>query len=186
MGAYSITYNPYRFYQLEQILPTEKDDYFRKEVIRGFVHDENAAMLGGVSGHAGLFGTVGDLAKLFQMYLQKGLYGGKRYISEETVNEFIHVQFPENNNRRGLGFDKPYLNNTGNSLNNTYPAINASKNSFGHSGFTGTFAWADPDYGLVYVFMSNRVYPTRENTKISDLNIRSAMLQAVYDCVLKK
>lgn len=186
IGAYSITYNPYKFYPSECILPTERDDSFRKEVIRGFVHDENAAMMGGISGNAGLFGTTNDLAKLFQMYLQNGIYGGERYISEETVNEFIRVQFPENNNRRGLGFDKPYLNNTGKSLKNTYPAINASKNSFGHTGFTGTFAWADPDYGLVCIFMSNRVYPTRENQKISELNIRSAMLQAVYDSVTKK
>ena len=186
IGAYSITYNPYNFYPLEWILPTERDDAFRKEVIRGFVHDENAAMMGGISGNAGLFGTTNDLAKLFQMYLQKGFYGGKRYISEETVNEFIRVQFPENNNRRGLGFDKPNLDNTGKSLKDTYPAIDVSKNSFGHSGFTGTFAWADPDYGLIYIFMSNRIYPTRENTKISELNIRSAMLQAVYDSILKK
>ena len=186
MGAYSITYNPYNFYPLEWILPTERDYTFRKEVVRGFVHDENAAMMGGISGNAGLFGTTNDLAKLFQMYLQKGSYGGKRYISEKTVNEFIRVQFPGNGNRRGLGFDKPNLNNTGNSLSNTYPAISVSKNSFGHSGFTGTFAWADPDYGLVYIFMSNRVYPTRENQKISDLNIRSAMLQVVYNSILKK
>ena len=186
IGAYSITYNPYNFYPLEWILPTERDDAFRKEVIRGFVHDENAAMMGGISGNAGLFGTTNDLAKLFQMYLQKGFYGGKRYISEETVNEFIRVQFPENNNRRGLGFDKPDLNNTGKSLKDAYPAIDVSKNSFGHSGFTGTFAWADPDYGLVYIFMSNRIYPTRENQKISNLNIRSAMLQAAYDSILKK
>ncbi|MDR2910456.1 MAG: serine hydrolase [Bacteroidales bacterium] len=185
MGAYSITYNPYNSYPLEYILPTERDDNFRKEVIHGFVHDENAAMMGGISGNAGLFGTTNDLAKLFQMYLQKGLYGGKRYISEKTVNEFISVQFPENNNRRGLGFDKPYLNNTGNSLRTTYPAISAGKNSFGHAGFTGTFAWADPDYGLVYIFMSNRIYPTRENQKISDLNIRSAIFQTVYDNVIK-
>ena len=186
MGAYSITYNPYKFYPLERILPTEKDDDFRKEVIRGFVHDESAAMMGGISGNAGLFGTTNDLAKIFQMYLQKGIYGGERYISEETVNEFTRIQFPKNNNRRGLGFDKPYIDNTGNNLRNTYPAIDVSENSFGHSGFTGAFAWADPDYELVYVFMSNRVYPTRENQKIYDLNIRSAMLQAVYDSILKK
>jgi beta-N-acetylhexosaminidase len=185
VGAYSITYNPNNIFPLEQIIPTERDDTFRKEQIRGFVHDENAAMMGGISGNAGLFGTTNDLAKLFQMYLQKGFYGGKRYISEKTINEFIRVQFPENGNRRGLGFDKPYINNNGNTIKNTYPAMSTSKNSFGHSGFTGTFVWADPDYGLVYIFMSNRVYPTRENQKITDLNIRSAMLQAVYDCIPK-
>ena len=186
MGAYSITHNPYNFYPLERILPTEIDNDFRKELIHGFVHDENAAMMGGISGNAGLFGTTNDLAKIFQMYLQNGFYGGERYISEETVNEFTRVQFPKNNNRRGLGFDKPYLDNSGNTLKDTYPAIDVSSNSFGHSGFTGTFAWADPDYELVYIFMTNRVYPTRENQKMSNLNIRSAMLQTVYDRILKK
>ena len=159
------------------------DDYFRKETMCGFVHDEGAAMMGGVSGNAGLFGTTNDLAKIFQMYLQKGYYGGKRYISEKTVNEFTRIQFPENKNRRGLGFDKPLIDNDKNSLRDAYPAVDASKNSFGHSGFTGTFVWADPDNQLLYVFMSNRVYPTRENQKLYDLNIRTAMHQAMYDCL---
>ena len=183
LGATSITYNPYLQFTLNQIIPTEIDNLFRKQIIRGFVHDEGAAMLGGISGNAGLFGTTNDLAKLFQMYLQKGFYGGKRYISEETVNKFIKIQFPENNNRRGLGFDKPLINNKNNSLKNAYPAIDASKNSFGHSGFTGTFVWADPDNGLLYIFMSNRVFPTRENGKLSNLNIRTALHQQIYDCI---
>jgi CubicO group peptidase (beta-lactamase class C family) len=170
-------------FTLNQIIPTEIDSIFRKQIIRGFVHDEGAAMLGGISGNAGLFGSTNDLAKLFQMYLQKGYFGGKRYISEETVNKFIKIQFPENNNRRGLGFDKPLINNKDNTLVNAYPAINASKNSFGHSGFTGTFVWADPDNGLLYIFMSNRVYPTRENVNLFNLNIRTAMHQQIYDCI---
>ncbi len=186
LGAYTITYNPYRYFPIKEIIPTEMDDIFRKEEMQGFVHDEGAAMMGGISGNAGLFGTTNDLAKLFQMYLQKGYYGGKRYISEQTVNEFIKVQFPENKNRRGLGFDKPLINNNLNSLRNAYPAIDASKNSFGHSGFTGTFVWADPDYEMLYIFMSNRVYPTRENQRIYQLNIRTAIHQAIYDCIKKK
>jgi len=183
LGATTITYNPYLHFTLNQIIPTEIDNLFRKQIIRGFVHDEGAAMLGGISGNAGLFGTTNDLAKLFQMYLQKGYFGGKRYISEETVNKFIKIQFPENNNRRGLGFDKPLINNKNNSLKNAYPAIDASKNSFGHSGFTGTFVWADPDNGLLYIFMSNRVFPTRENVKLFNLNIRTALHQQIYDCI---
>ena len=183
LGATTITYNPYLHFTLNQIIPTEVDNLFRKQIIRGFVHDEGAAMLGGISGNAGLFGSTNDLAKLFQMYLQKGFYGGKRYISEETVNKFIKIQFPENNNRRGLGFDKPLINNKDNTLVNAYPAINASKNSFGHSGFTGTFVWADPDNGLLYIFMSNRVYPTRENVNLFNLNIRTAMHHQIYDCI---
>ncbi|TNF45122.1 MAG: hypothetical protein EP310_02165 [Bacteroidetes bacterium] len=183
LGATTITYNPYLYFTLNQIIPTETDEIFRKQTIRGFVHDEGAATLGGISGNAGLFGTTEDLAKLFQMYLQKGYYGGKRYISEETVNKFIKTQFPENNNRRGLGFDKPLIDNNKNTLKDAYPAVDASKNSFGHSGFTGTFVWADPDNGLLYIFMSNRVYPTRENGKLFNLNIRTAMHQEIYNCI---
>ena len=114
---------------------------------------------------------------------KKVFYGGKRYISEETIEEFTRIQFPENENRRGLGFDKPYIDNDKNKLKDAYPAIDASKNSFGHSGFTGTFVWADPDNGLLYIFMSNRVYPTRENGKLYNLNIRTAMHQKIYDCI---
>ena len=158
-------------------------NYFEWKRIRGFVHDEGAAMMGGISGNAGLFGTTNDLAKLFQMYLQKGYFGGRRYISEKTLDEFTKIQYPLNENRRGLGFDKPLIDNSENDLDEAYPAIDASENSFGHSGFTGTFAWADPDNGLLYIFMSNRVHPTRENQKLYDLNIRSSMHQAIYDCL---
>lgn len=183
LGARTVTFNPYIYYPAGRIIPTETDDFFRLQILHGFVHDEGAAMMGGVSGNAGLFGTANDLAKIFQMYLQKGYFGGKRYISEETINEFTRIQFPENKNRRGLGFDKPLINNDKNSLEDAYPAVNASKNSFGHSGFTGTFAWADPDNGLLYIFMSNRVNPTRENQELYNLNIRTALHQQIYDCI---
>ncbi len=183
LGAYNITFNPYLHYPLKQIIPTEDDEFFRHEVVHGFVHDEGAAMMGGISGNAGLFGTTLDLAKIFQMYLQKGYFAGKRYISDKTINEFTRIQFPENKNRRGLGFDKPYIDNEKNYLKDSFPATSSSKNSFGHTGFTGTFVWADPDNGLLFVFMSNRVYPTRENETIYDLNIRPAMHQSIYDCI---
>lgn len=183
LGANTVTYNPYLHFTLNRIIPTETDELFRKEKIHGFVHDEGAAMLGGISGNAGLFGSANDLAKIFQMYLQKGYYGGKRYISEETVNHFIKPRFPENGNRRALGFDKPFLSNNNKSNGDAYPAKGVSNNSFGHSGFTGTFVWTDPDNGLLYVFMSNRVYPTRENMKLSELNIRSGILQEIYSCL---
>ncbi len=183
LGAESVGFNPYKRFPPDRLIPTEKDDYFRHEVVLGFVHDEGAAMMGGISGNAGLFGTTNDLAKIFQMYLQKGFYGGKRYISEETIDEFTRIQFPENDNRRGLGFDKPLIDNYKNSLKDAYPAIDASKNSYGHSGFTGTFAWADPDNGLLFLFMTNRVNPTRNNAKITSLNLRTAMHQKIYDCI---
>ena len=149
---------------------------------KGFVHDEGAAMMGGVSGNAGLFGNAIDLAKIMQMYLQKGYYGGKRYLSENVLNEFTKRQFPENENRRGLGFDKSYIDNYKNDLVDAYPAVSTSENSFGHSGYTGTFAWADPDNELLFIFLSNRVHPTRNNSKIYDLNIRTAMHQEIYNC----
>jgi beta-glucosidase-like glycosyl hydrolase/CubicO group peptidase (beta-lactamase class C family) len=182
LGANTVTYNPYLQFTLNRIIPTETDELFRKQNIHGFVHDESAALLGGISGNAGLFGSANDLAKIFQMYLQKGYFGGHQYITEETVNHFITPRFPENDNRRALGFDKPFLNNKS-SGNNGYPAREVSSNSFGHSGFTGTFVWVDPNNGVLYVFLSNRVYPTRENQKIFDLNIRSNMLQEIYNCV---
>ncbi len=183
LGAHSVMYNPYQKYPLSQIVPTEEDDFFRKELLQGYVHDEGAAMMGGVSGNAGLFGTITDLAKIMQMYLQGGYYGGKRYLSEKTINEFTRLQFPENKNRRGLGFDKPYIDNHKNELEDSYPATDASVKSFGHSGYTGTFTWADPENNLLFIFFSNRVYPTRENSKIYGLNIRTAMHQSIYDSI---
>jgi len=183
MGAHTITHNAYKHFPLKRIIPTEVDDFFRNEKLKGFVHDEGAAMMGGISGNAGLFGTTVDLAKLFQMYLQKGYFGGRRYISEKTINEFIRIQYPDKKNRRGLGFDKPLIDNYKNELEEAYPAVDSSKRSFGHSGFTGTFAWADPDNNLLFIFMSNRVFPTRENQLLYKYNIRTAMHQAIYDCI---
>jgi beta-N-acetylhexosaminidase len=180
LGAYTLVYNPLRFYPIERIVPTENDDFFRDEQLRGYVHDEGAAMMGGISGNAGLFSTAIDLAKLHQMYLWKGSFGGKQYIKPETVNEFIRYQYADEGSRRGLGFDKPLLNNKELEPDQAYPAHSASAESFGHSGYTGTLVWADPESGLLYVFLSNRVYPTRENSKLFDLNIRSNILEETY------
>lgn len=163
-----------------KIVPTEQDTIFRHTLTQGWVHDENASLLGGVSGNAGLFATAADLAKLMQMYMQYGVYDGKRYFSENTVKEFIKVQYPENENRRGLGFDKPTLGNDTLQLKDAYPAPGVSPQSFGHSGFTGTFVWADPENQLVYIFLSNRVYPSRDHQNIYDLNIRPAVQQVFY------
>ena len=167
-----------------KIVPTELDTFFRKTLTQGWVHDENASLLGGISGNAGLFASATDLAKLMQMYLQYGSYGGKRYLSEETVKEFIRIQYPENNNRRGLGFDKPSINNRKLPLSKAYPAPEVSTASFGHSGFTGTFVWADPEHELVFIFLSNRVHPTRKQRKIYQLNIRPAVQQIFYQAAL--
>jgi CubicO group peptidase (beta-lactamase class C family) len=137
-------------------------------------------MLGGVSGHAGLFATGNDLLKLWEMYRRGGTYGGTRILSEDVLREYTRVQFPENKNRRGLGFDKPLLPNDTIPPEEIYPCPEASPSSFGHSGFTGTFVWVDPEAELTYVFLSNRVYPTRNNSKLYDMNIRSAILRAAY------
>ncbi|GAA4447080.1 glycoside hydrolase family 3 N-terminal domain-containing protein [Nibrella saemangeumensis] len=177
LGATTLTFNPRRFYPLERIVPTERDSLFRKTLIHGRVHDEGGAMLDGLSGHAGLFGTANDLMKLTQMYLQKGYYGGEQYISPATLAEFTRYQFPESGSRRGLGFEKPSFKYSGNAPRS------ASPDSFGHSGFTGTFTWIDPTYNLTYVFLSNRVYPTRNNNKISQLNIRQEVGDALYKAI---
>ena len=179
LGASTITYNPMRYYPVNQTVPTEVDTFFRMEPLRGIVHDEGAAMMKGVSSNAGLFGTTLDLAKLMQMYLWMGDYGGGHYISKNTMEKFTFCHYCNEGDRRGLGFDKPVLGDR--SSGST--AIDASERSFGHSGYTGTFAWADPENGVLFIFMSNRVYPTRNNSKIYQFNVRPTMHQAIYDAI---
>jgi CubicO group peptidase (beta-lactamase class C family) len=181
LGATTVTYLPSNKFSEDQIVPTEYDGIYRKRLVHGSVHDESAAVLGGIAGNAGLFASANDLAKLVQMYVQSGTYGGKEYLKKSTFDEFNKVQYPQNNNRRALGFDKPLLNNSTMDKNKAYPCPGASPQSFGHSGFTGTFFWADPAEGLIYIFLSNRVYPTRNNNIISDLGTRSEILQFMYD-----
>ncbi len=185
IGAFNITYNPLEKYPRERIVPTEYDSLFRQQLLRGTVHDEGTAMLGGVSGHAGLFATGNDLLKLVEMYRRGGEYGGVRVLSPEVLKEFTRVQYPENENRRGLGFDKPLPGNDTIPPDKAYPCHSASPSSFGHSGFTGTFIWVDPEAEISYVFLSNRVYPTRNNSKLSDLSIRGKILQATYDAIIE-
>lgn len=178
LGASSLTYNPAEKFMLEKIVPTEYDSLFRQDLLHGFVHDEGAAMLGGVSGHAGLFGNANDLTILMQMYLQKGSYGGIQYIKPEVIDYCTSYQFPNEKNRRGIGFDKkdfdPAVKNG--------PSL-ASELSYGHSGFTGTYTWVDPKYNLVYVFLSNRVYPSRNNIKINKLNIRTEIGNQIINSI---
>ncbi len=180
IGAYSITYNPHRYYPKSRIIPTERDTFFRMVQIRGWVHDEGAAMMGGVSANAGLFSTTIDLAKLMQLYLDGGSFDGRQVLPKRSVAEFTRCQFCADGNRRGLGFDKPLIEYDANSSS---VAEQASPASFGHSGYTGTFAWADPENGLLFVFMSNRVHPTRDNRKLYQLGIRPRLHQAIYDAI---
>lgn len=185
IGAFDIGFNPYLKYPLSRIVPTEYDSLFRKQQLQGTVHDEGAAMLGGISGHAGLFATANDMMKLMELYRRMGEYGGEQLIGHAVMEDYTRVQFPENKNRRGLGFDKPLLNNSELPEKDAYPAKSASPGSFGHSGYTGTFIWVDPQHEITYVFLCNRVYPTRNNNLISDMNIRSGILQAIYDSIIK-
>ena len=180
LGANTLTFNPKRFYSLNDIVPTERDTFFRQTLIHGQVHDEAAAMLGGLSGHAGLYGDANDVMKVWQMYLQNGYYGGEQLLSKDALFEFTRYQFPELGSRRGLGFDKPSFKYTGNG-----PRY-ASPSSFGHTGYTGIMTWVDPAWKLNYVFLSNRVYPTRENTKIIQLGIRTAIMDVIYMALMKK
>ncbi|MEM6801401.1 MAG: serine hydrolase [Bacteroidota bacterium] len=175
LGANSLGFNPWQHFPKSEIVPTEYDSTFRKSLIHAYVHDEAAAMFGGVSGNAGLFANANDLGKLMQMYVNKGIYGGEQYLNAETLREFSSYAYKKEGNRRGLGFDKPALEG------NSYIAKGASSLSFGHSGFTGTFAWADPKHKLVIVFLSNRVYPSRTNRKLYSLKIREQLHQILYD-----
>lgn len=173
LGLTTMTYIPKERFSSSRIVPTEVDNLFRGTTIRGDVHDQGAALLGGVGGHAGLFSNANDLAIFMQMLLNKGSYGGIKYLDQSTVEYFTKAHFP--NNRRGLGFDKP----TGEE--NIGPtSISASSKSFGHSGFTGTLAWADPENNLVYIFLSNRVHPDANNKKLITDNVRSAIQEEAY------
>lgn len=179
LGANRMTYLPLQKFDKSEIVPSEKDDYFRDQVLHGYVHDMGAAMLGGVAGHAGLFANANDVAKVMQMYLQKGFYGGRRYIKPETVDKFNTRYYEDKEVRRGLGFDKPQLN----------PKVKAtcgcvSDESFGHSGFTGTYTWVDPKSEIVYVFLSNRTYPTMENRGLVKENIRTQIQQIIQDAIV--
>ena len=181
----TLGFNP-RTKGLHPIIPTELDTIFRKDIVHGWVHDENAALLGGISGNAGLFGTATDLNKVMQMLVNKGVYNGRRYLKASTVNEFIRIQYPENENRRGLGFDKPLIGNDTLNLNKAFPAPEVSPESFGHGGFTGTFVWADPEKKLIFIFLSNRVYPSRSHRNLYNLNIRPSLQQVFYKALEMK
>jgi beta-N-acetylhexosaminidase len=175
LGAYSLGYNPLHRFPATRIAPTEMDTLFRHGLVLGTVHDERAAMLGGVSGHAGLFGTANDLSKLGQMLLQQGQYGGTHYYKPETLKLFTSKQFASC--RRGLGWDKPVQGEW-----KSPTSIYCSPRTFGHTGFTGTCLWVDPEFDLVYIFLSNRVFPDR-NDKLIQTNIRSRIQDVIYEAI---
>lgn len=175
LGAYTTGYLPLLRFPLHEIAPTEFDNVFRKSLLIGTVHDQGAAMLGGIAGHAGLFSNATGLAKLGQMLLQEGNYGGIQFYKPETVRLFTQQQFETN--RRGLGWDRP----TGDWNGPT--GIYASPRTFGHTGFTGTCLWIDPEFDLVYIFLSNRVHPDMTNNKLLNENIRPRIQDVIYQSI---
>jgi beta-N-acetylhexosaminidase len=177
LGATSLGYLPRLHFDPMRIAPTEKDKLFRKSLLLGYVHDQGAAMHGGIAGHAGLFGTAMDLAKLGQLWLNKGTYADLDYFKPETVSLFTEKQYA--NSRRGLGWDKRDFVNEAVSPTSKY----ASANTFGHTGFTGTCIWVDPDSDLVFIFLSNRVHPDMTNNKLLSMNIRTRMHDVVYESI---
>jgi beta-N-acetylhexosaminidase len=180
LGLSLMTYKPLNKFDKNRITPTELDRNYRKQLIHGDVHDPGAAMLGGVGGHAGLFSNANDLGILMQMYLNGGEYGGEQFIDSTILADYIRCQYCDNNNRRGAGFDKP-LRESGNG-----PSCGCTdKEAFGHQGFTGTVTWADPTENVVYVFLSNRVYPSASNRKLAEMDIRTNLQQAFYDAINK-
>lgn len=176
MGMTSTTFCP-RLHGMDtnRIAPTERDTYYRHRLLRGEVHDQNAAAMGGVSGHAGLFSTASDLNRLYQMMLSGGTFQGRRYLSQEVLDTFNRRYYADKGNRRSLGYDKPFIHGA-----STHCAPEASQQSFGHTGFTGTMVWVDPQYDLVYIFLSNRVHPDSSPNRLASLNIRTDIQSLIY------
>lgn len=175
LGFRSSGFNPTRFVKVNTIAPTEQDPYFRERMVRGYVHDPGAAMFGGVSGHAGLFSNAYEIAVLMQIVMNKGVINGKRFFKASTIDLFTAYQ--STISRRGLGFDKPEKENA--TRKQPYPALQVSAATFGHTGFTGTCAWADPEKGLVFVLHANRVHPVAKNI-FGDLNVRGKVMEEVF------
>ncbi len=176
LGLATLSFHPLAKFPKEQIAPTEKDKYFRNQLVWGTVHDQGAAMFGGVAGHAGIFSNANDVAIIMQMNLQNGFYGGQTYLLPETIQTFTTKL--SGNNRRGLGWDKPVISGDGGPTSDK-----VSPRTYGHTGFTGTAAWADPESDLVYIFLSNRVHPVAENTKLITSNIRTKIQDLLYESI---
>jgi beta-N-acetylhexosaminidase len=182
LGAGRLCFNPLNRFTRDEIAPTEDDQLFRKQLIHGYVHDPRAAMLGGISGHAGLFGNALDLAKVLQMMLNHGEYAEERFLQPETIDLFTKKPLGNNGSRRGLGFDKPEPDKS-----KPQPTCTgASPASYGHTGFTGNMIWVDPEYDLIYVFLSNRVYPDAENVRLAEMNVRTNIQQVIYNSIIDR
>ncbi len=178
LGLVRTGFNPNKNTPNQTVIPSEIDTYYRNQELKGEVHDMAAAMLGGVGGHAGLFSNASEVAILMQLFLQKGRYADKQYFSSATFDQFNQCLYCDQGNRRGVGFDKPQLEGRG----STCGCV--PKSSFGHSGFTGTYAWADPEHELIYVFLSNRTYPSMDNNLLLKHDIRTRIQQYIYEAII--
>jgi CubicO group peptidase (beta-lactamase class C family) len=179
MALEHTAYLPLRYYRNNEIIPSSVDHFLRKTELRGYVNDESAAFLGGVSGNAGLFSSAEEVARIYQMILNGGELDGQRYLSEETCKLFTTMT--SKISRRGLGYDKPDKENPSNSP----CAFSAPASVYGHTGFTGTCAWVDPDNQLVYVFLSNRTYPNAWENRLHNLMIRERIQEVLYQSMKK-
>ena len=180
LEAFRIQYNPIEKYPKNNIVPTEDDKLFRKQLLHGYVHDQGVALFGGIGLHAGLFSNAIDLVKILQLYLNEGEYNNHNIFERNTIQSFTSAPFKNQNNRRGIFFDKPSLDP--NKLN-VFSGV--SDSSYGHTGFTGTMVWVDPELELIYIFLSNRVYPKQDNWKLTKENIRTKVQQTIYESILK-
>jgi CubicO group peptidase (beta-lactamase class C family) len=182
LGAYHTTYLPLQRFPKASIVPTENDLVFRRQLLQGYVHDPGAAMLGGVACHAGIFSNANDLAKIMQMYLNGGSYGGEQFIDPEVLELFKSSPYLRKGNRRGIGFDKPEMDYE--KEGPTCQCVSAS--SFGHSGFTGTLVWADPEAGIIYIFLSNKIHPDQDNPKLVEMDVRTKIQEVFHTAVIEQ
>jgi CubicO group peptidase (beta-lactamase class C family) len=176
LGATTMGYNPTKRFPISQIIPTERDSFLRKQLLLGYVHDQNAAFLGGVAGHAGLFANANDMAKLYQMILNGGTYGNYTYLSKETCDLFTTEKSAIS--RRGLGFDRHVSEDFSDSTKLGHVM-------YGHTGFTGTCVWIDPQEEIIYIFLSNRIHPESWNKKLLQLNVRGKIEDVIYEAIEK-
>ena len=179
LGMMTTGFKPWQRFGVERVVPTEEEKHFRKQLLRAYVHDEGAAMFGGVSGHAGLFSNAYDLSLLYQMLLNGGELNGQRFLKKETIDYF--TDYHSDISRRGLGFDKPEKDNA--TRKEPYPSSRVSPKTYGHTGFTGTCVWVDPESGLIYIFLSNRVNNTRTNNLLGQMSIRGKIQDAIYAAI---
>ena len=177
LGANSTCFLPLLKISKYRIAPAENDRFLRNQILIGYVHDESAALMGGVSGNAGLYSNANDMAKILQMFLNLGEYGGERYLSKETVQTFTQTKSAIS--RRGLGFDKPDISRPESSPTGVY----APASTYGHTGYTGTCFWVDPDNQLIFIFLSNRTYPSRTYKKLMEMNIRPQIQDVIYEAL---